>query len=76
MRICKFDFYLPARYILYMKWLTEELKEEVKSIFEPRYKRNLSNQEVIEIAQNLASGLETLFKFKWRKKYEKPTIQN
>lgn len=46
-------------------WLTDELKKEVKKVFEPRYKRKLSDDEVVEIAENLANGLETFFRFKY-----------
>ena len=54
-----------------MQWLTAELKSEVRSLFESRYKRKLTDDEVAEIADNLASFLEVYLKFKWRAKYEK-----
>jgi len=54
-----------------MQWLTAELKSEVRSLFEPRYKRKLSDDEVIEIARNLTNYMEDYLKFKWRQKYAK-----
>ena len=53
-----------------MNWLTEELKKEVKTTFEPRYKRKLTDDEVIEIAENVEEVVETILKYLWRKKYE------
>ena len=53
-----------------MKWLNEGLKKEIKKIFEPRYKRELSDQEVENIAFNLASYMEHCAKFIWRIKNE------
>ncbi len=52
-------------------WLNEHLKEEIKKILEPRYKRILSDEEVIEIADNLSTVVEGILKLKWRQKYEK-----
>ena len=52
-------------------WLTDELKAEVRNHFEPRYKRKLSDDEVVEIANNLTDFLEAYLKFKWRQKYAK-----
>lgn len=52
-----------------MTWLTENLKQEVRAIFEPRYLRKLNDFEVEKIAENLTSMLEPTIKFKW-KKYE------
>jgi hypothetical protein len=48
------------------KWLTPQLKEEVRKVFEPRYKRKLSDADIVSIAVNLTSLLEVFFKFKWR----------
>lgn len=50
-------------------WLTPELKDEVRQVFEPRYKRKLSDDEVVKIAVNLADFMEAYLKFKWRQKY-------
>lgn len=52
-------------------WLTEELKQEIKEIFEPRYKRELSNEEVLDIGNNLSGLLEATLKFKWKSENEK-----
>jgi len=48
-----------------------ELKSEVRSLFESRYKRKLTDDEVVEIANNLVNFLEAYLKFRWRAKYEK-----
>jgi len=53
------------------KWLTPQLKAEVRKVFEPRYKRLLTDSEIIAIAQNLTNLLETFFKMKWRIDYAK-----
>ena len=49
-----------------MEWITNELKAEIRKVFEPRYKHPLTDLEVIAIAQNLTNLLETFFKMKWR----------
>jgi hypothetical protein len=49
-----------------LNWLNSGLKQKVKEIFEPRYKRNLTDKEVEEIAENLTSYMETIIKFKLR----------
>lgn len=51
-------------------WLTEELKQETRRIFEPRYRHSLSDDEVFEIAENLEAVTEEILKLKWRQKYE------
>lgn len=53
------------------KWLTPQLKGQIRKVFEPRYKRPLSDSEIIAIAQNLTSLLEIFFKMKWRAVYGK-----
>lgn len=42
-----------------MNWLTCDLKQELRKTFEPKYKRKLSEDEVIEIANNIVSFIET-----------------
>ena len=54
-----------------MDWLDEKLKERVRNVFKKDYKRELSNEEVVTIAVNLADFMETYIKFKLRKKNEK-----
>jgi len=51
-----------------MNWLNENLKQKIKVMFEPRYKRILTEREVEEIAENLTGYMETIIKFKL--KYE------
>ena len=53
-------------------WLTTDLKEEVRKVFEPRYGRHLTDSEVKEIAENLTDFLEVLLKYRLRLKYENP----
>jgi len=53
-----------------MSWLTGELKKKIRTVFEPRYKRKLSDGEVIEIAKNLTGYMETILRFKFRTEYE------
>jgi len=50
-------------------WLNENLIKEIKVIFEPLYKKELSFEEVTEISNNLISLIETVKKFKWKQKY-------
>lgn len=45
-------------------WLTEELKQKTREVFEPRYKRKLTEEEVEDIAENLTGYMETILKFK------------
>lgn len=51
-------------------WLTPELAIKVRKVFEPRYKRTLTEREVAEIAQNLTEVMEIYFKLRWKEKYE------
>ena len=53
-------------------WLNEDLKKEIKKIFEPRYKRLLTDDEVIKIAENLTDIMEAFLKMKWKQKYGRP----
>ena len=57
-----------------MEWLTKELKDEVQKVFAPRYKRKLSNEEVVTIAENLTELMEGYAKFRWRKQYEEQSV--
>ena len=50
-------------------WLSDELINKIKSHFEPKYNRKLSDAEVYLIADNLTEYMEALLKFKC--KYEK-----
>ena len=40
-----------------MVWLNEKLKQKVRGVFEPRYKRNLTEKEIEEIAENFVLAL-------------------
>lgn len=51
------------------KWLTSELIQEVRNLYEPRYKKTLSDFEVYGIAENLSQLMEHYLKFKWRLTY-------
>ncbi len=50
-------------------WLTDKLKHKVRMVFEPRYKRKLTDDEIEEMAINLTDFMEIYLKFKWREKY-------
>jgi len=52
-------------------WLSDKLKKEVVNKFQPLYKRTLTDNEVIEIANNLAGLAELWIKFNWRIKNSK-----
>lgn len=53
-----------------MNWLTKELKVKIRKVFEPRYKRKLTDSEVEEIADNLSGVMEEILKLKWKEKYD------
>ena len=53
-----------------MNWLTSELKDEIRNVFESRYNRELNESEVIQIAENLSEVIEEIIKLKWKQKYE------
>lgn len=48
------------------KWLTDDLKKEVKKTYEPKYGRKLSNDEITHIAISLADFVEHFLTFKRR----------
>jgi hypothetical protein len=50
-----------------MKWLSTELKDEIRKVFEPRYKKKLSDIEVREIAINLTNGMQEILKLQCKK---------
>lgn len=50
-------------------WLTDKLVKRIREVFEPRYKRPLTEKEIIAIAENLSCVTEELLKLKWRQKY-------
>ena len=58
----------------YLPWLTDELKQEVRKHFEPKYKRKRTDDEVYEIADNLTEVMEAYSKMKWREKYQKDKL--
>jgi len=47
-----------------MDWLTKKLKREIRRVFEPRYGRELTDEEVIDLAQNLVGLVETICQFR------------
>ena len=51
-------------------WLNEKLRQKVREVFEPEYKRKLSNEEVVTIAVNLTDFMESYIKFRLRQNYE------
>lgn len=44
------------------KWLSEELRNEVKEVFEKRYKEKISEEELSEIAISLLGLVESCVK--------------
>lgn len=48
-------------------WLDENLKKEVRKVFEPKYKRKLTEEEVKDIANNLVMLVENSARFRWSK---------
>jgi mono/diheme cytochrome c family protein len=46
-----------------MKWLTDELKNEIKKVFEPRYHRTLSDQEITSIASTISSLMTVMLTY-------------
>jgi hypothetical protein len=52
-------------------WLNDELKKDVRKVFEPRYKRKLLDEEVVDIANNLTGFLEVYVKSKYYGKVTK-----
>lgn len=54
-----------------MDWLTEPLRQEVRRVFEPRYKRPLTDAEVEDIANNLTGYMEAILKFTAKQKEKK-----
>ena len=53
-----------------ISWLTKDLREEIRQVFEPRFRRKLADEEVTEIAENLTSFVEHFVMFEKRKKIE------
>lgn len=47
-----------------MQWLTKELRQDVRKVFEPRYKRKLTDDEVVEIANSLTDFVAVYVKGK------------
>lgn len=45
------------------EWLTKNLIEKITTIFEPKYKRKLTENEITEIAKNLTAVIEVALKF-------------
>lgn len=54
-------------------WLTQDLMAEIRCIYEPRYKRSLSDVEVNDIAENLSGVVEVMLKWKG-KDYEQRIV--
>jgi len=51
--------------------LSQEITTEIKRIFEPKYGRDLSDDEVVVIADRLTQFTETYMKLKCKGKNEK-----
>ena len=57
-----------------MHWLNEDLKQKVRNVFEPDYKRKLTDEEVLTIANNLTEFMEGYIKFRLRQNENKQSI--
>lgn len=55
----------------YPSWLSPKLAAEVRKVFEPRYERPLTDEEVGEIAVNLTGYMETILKYRSEQQKEK-----
>lgn len=49
-------------------WLTPELRDKYQKVFSPKFGRQLSQEEITEIACNLADFTELYLKFSWKAK--------
>ena len=58
------------RFAKNMDWLTADLENRVKEIFEKRYKRQLKKDEIREIALNLSSVTEVVVKSRFQLRKE------
>lgn len=50
---------------LHNSWIIEQRKQEVRDLFEPKYHRKLSDEEISTIAENLANLAEIVLKLKY-----------
>lgn len=50
-------------------WLTKDLKQRIRDVFESKYKKQLSDEDVVEIARNLTSTIEIIVKLRWKNIY-------
>ncbi len=48
-----------------VSWISDESKQKIQVVFEPRYQRSLNDTEITEIAQNLTSFMEMMMSHKW-----------
>jgi len=53
-----------------MEYVNKKLRNDVKRVFESKYGRKLTNEEIYQIAENLEVVVEEILKLKWRQKYE------
>lgn len=54
-------------------WLTPELRDTYQEVFAPKFGRQLTRDEITEIACNLADFAELYLKFRWRLKNDPKT---
>lgn len=47
--------------------LNKKLRDKVRKVFEPKYKRKLAEEEVKDIANNLVIFVENCTNFRWSK---------
>ena len=59
-----------------ISWLTPELRDKYQKVFSPKFGHQLSQEEITEIACNLADFAELFLKHKWRSKNDDPKTED
>lgn len=54
-----------------MNYLTDDLKSQVKQVFEPRYKRRLNDDEISDLAISLTDLVEAYCRTRLKERYGK-----
>lgn len=57
-----------------MKWLNKELQNDVRKLFEARYGKKMTDEDITEIAGSLVGLVENTLKSKWRQRHEKQSV--
>ena len=54
-----------------MNYLTDDLKRQIKQVFEPRYKRSLNDDEINDLSISLTDLVEVYCRIRSKECYEK-----